>query len=299
MKGKIKWIILAAVVLAILVIVGLWGINELQFQYKVDEIKEYNYFVLTEEGKYGVVDKNGNVVIKPEYVTVQIPNPQKPIFVCIKSYNADTKEYETVVYNEKSEAILTEYPNVQAIPIETNIETNPYEKSTLIYCQDGKYGIITTEGKQIAKPIYDEVSSINYKEGSFVVTKEGKAGVINMKGKEIIPTEYEAIISDNYYNETTKNKTTGFIVSKKTDEGYRYGYIDYRGRIILKTEYTEIERVTQIPNEKEYYFIAFKNGQAGLLQNKKLILNYEYEDIQYYPVNDIFIVQRNRKARSS
>ena len=95
-----------------------------------------------------------------------------------------------------------------------------------------------------------------------------------MKGKVIIKNEYETIISDNYYNEATKNKTTGFIVSKKTNEGYRYGYINYRGNTILKPEYTELERVTQIQNENEFYFIAFKNGQAGLLKNKKVILNY-------------------------
>lgn len=299
MKGKLKWIILAVIIIAILATIGLIVVNELQFQYTIEEIKEYNYFVLTEEGKNGVIDKNGNVVVKPEYIAVQIPNPSKPVFICIKSYNEETKEYKTEVYNDKNEIILAQYENVQAIPIDTNVETNPYERSTLLYQKEGKYGIITLEGKEITKPIYDEISSINYKEGSFIVVKEGKAGVINIKGKQIIPNEYEAIISDNYYNQATKNKTTGFIVSKKTEEGYRYGYIDYRGRTILKTEYTELERVTQIPNEKEYYFIAFKNGQAGLLQNKKVILNYEYEDIQYYALNDIFIVQRNRKTRSS
>lgn len=295
MNGKLKWIIISTMIVVVLLVAGFMLINEMQYHYTIEPIKEYNYFVLEQEGKCGVIDKSGNVIVSPEYIAVQIPNPSKPVFICISSYNEETKDYETVVYNEKKEVILSEFKNVQAIPIDTNIETNPYEKSNLMYKQDGKYGIITIEGKKITKPIYDEISSLNYREGTFIVVENGLSGVINMKGKVIIKNEYDAIISDNYYNQTTNNEQAGFIVSTKTQEGYRYGYINYRGRTILKPEYTELERVTQMPNQKDYYFIAFRNGQAGLLKNRKEVINFEYEDIQYYSVNNIFIVQRNGK----
>lgn len=295
MKQKLKWIIPIVIIALLAVIATILVIKEMKFQYSIEEIGEYRYFVFIQEGKNGVIDKAGNIIIEPEYVAVQIPNPSKPVFICVRSYRQEENDYDTVVYNEKKEVLFGEYQNVQAIPIETNIETNPYEKSVLMYKKEGKYGILSLTGKEITKPIYEKISSVNYKEGTFFVTEAGKMGVINMKGSVIIKNEYEAIIPDNYYNETTKNKGAGFIVSEKTQEGYRYGYIDYRGRKILKTEYGELERITQIPNEKEYYFVAFKNGQAGLLKNNKVILNYEYEDIQYYSANDIFIVQRNGK----
>ena len=35
--------------------------------------------------------------------------------------------------------------------------------------------------------------------------------------------------------------------------------------------------------------------KLGLLKNNKVILNYEYEDIQYNGLSDIFIIQRNGK----
>ena len=88
------------------------------------------------------------------------------------------------------------------------------------------------------------------------VKQEEKLGVINLKGKEIIKPEYETITSDNYYNEKTKNKTTGFIVSQKTESGYRYGYINYRGKMILHTEYTELERVTGIAKRKPQFILT-------------------------------------------
>lgn len=295
MNKKIRWIIIGIVAVIIIAISIMAIINEVQLHYKVEKISEYNYFTLEQNQKYGVIDRNGNIVIEAEYEAVQIPNPSKAIFVCVKEYNESTKEYETVVYNEKKEVLLSNYKNVQAISIYTNVNSTPYEKSVLTYKENGKYGLINLEGKQITKPVYDEISSINYKEGTFLVKQNELEGIINMKGKVIIKCEYESVTSDNYYSENGNNKQAGFIISKKTEDGYRYGYANYRGTIILKPIYTQLERVTEIANEKGVYFIAFKNGQAGLLKNNKEILNYEYEDIQYNVLGSIFVTKRNGK----
>lgn len=295
MNKKIRWIIIGIVAVIIIAISIMAIINEVQLHYKVEEISEYKYFTLEQNQKYGVIDRNGNIVIEAEYGAVQIPNPSKAIFVCVKEYNENTKEYETVVYNEKKEVLLSNYKNVQAISIYTNVNSTPYEKSVLTYKKNGKYGLINLEGKQITKPVYDEISSINYKEGTFLVKQNELEGIINMKGKVIIKCEYESVTSDNYYSENGNKKQAGFIVSKKTEDGYRYGYANYRGTIILNPIYTQLERVTEIANEKGVYFIAFKNGQAGLLKNNKEILNYEYEDIQYNVLGSIFVTKRNGK----
>lgn len=295
MNKKIRWIIIGIVAVIIIAISIMAIINEVQLHYKVEEISEYNYFTLEQNQKYGVIDRNGNIIIEAEYEAVQIPNPSKAIFVCVKEYNENTKEYETVVYNEKKEVLLSNYKNIQAISIYTNVNSTPYEKSVLTYKENGKYGLINLEGKQITKPVYDEISSINYKEGTFLIKQNELEGIINMKGKVIIKCEYESVTSDNYYSENGYNKQAGFIVSKKTDDGYRYGYVNYRGTIILNPIYTQLERVTEIANEKGVYFIAFKNGQAGLLKNNKEILNYEYEDIQYNVLGSIFVTKRNGK----
>ena len=295
MNKKIRWIIIGIVAVIIIAISIMAIINEVQLHYKVEEISEYKYFTLEQNQKYGVIDRNGNIVIEAEYGAVQIPNPSKAIFVCVKEYNENTKEYETVVYNEKKEVLLSNYKNVQAISIYTNVNSTPYEKSVLTYKENGKYGLINLEVKQITKPVYDEISSINYKEGTFLVKQNELEGIINMKGKVIIKCEYESVTSDNYYSENGNKKQAGFIVSKKTEDGYRYGYANYRGTIILNPIYTQLERVTEIANEKGVYFIAFENGQAGLLKNNKEILNYEYEDIQYNVLGSIFVTKRNGK----
>lgn len=295
MNKRIRWIIISVLTIIVLAIGIMAIVNELNLHYKIEEISEYNYFILEQNGKYGVIDKSGNIVIDADYEAVQIPNPSKDIFICIKEYNQDTKEYATVVYNGKKEEILSNYNNVQAVAIFTNINSTPYERSVLTYKENGKYGLIDLQGKEITKPIYDEISSINYKEGTFLVKQNEQEGIINMKGKTIIKCEYESVTSDNYYNEDQNNEKAGFIVSKKTDDGYRFGYINYRGSKIVKPIFTQLERVTEISDDKNIYFIAFKDGQAGLLKNNKEIVNYEYEDIQYNVLSDVFIIQRNGK----
>lgn len=87
----------------------------------------------------------------------------------------------------------------------------------------------------------------------------------------------------------------GFIVSNKTSEGYRYGYINYLGKEILETEYTEIARVQDTSLKDDIYLVALKKGQAGIYKNKKLLLKHEYEDIQYDNVNKLFVLQKNQK----
>lgn len=215
MNKRIRWIIISVLTIIVLAIGIMAIVNELNLHYKIEEISEYNYFILEQNGKYGVIDKSGNIVIDADYEAVQIPNPSKDIFICIKEYNQDTKEYATVVYNGKKEEILSNYNNVQAVAIFTNINSTPYERSVLTYKENGKYGLIDLQGKEITKPIYDEISSINYKEGTFLVKQNEQEGTINMKGKTIIKCEYESVTSDNYYNEDQNNEKAGFIVSKK------------------------------------------------------------------------------------
>ncbi len=269
MNKKIIWIIIIIAILLLGIVTTIAIVNEIGFNYKTEKISDYNYFVLEQDDKYGVIDKSGNIIIEAKYEAVQIPNPSKAVFVCIEKYNQEAKDYDTVVYNEKGEELYTNYKNIQAIAIFTNIDSTPYEKSVLTYKENGKYGLIDFNGKQITKPVYDEISSINYKEGTFLVKQNDLEGIINMKGKVIVKCEYESVNSDNYFNEKddieeklNTSQQAGFIVSKKTEDGYRYGYINYKGTTIIKPEYTQLNRVTEITNDKNLYFVAFKNGQA-------------------------------------
>lgn len=297
MKKKSIFIVLIIIILIGIVVAGVsvYFNNKAKYDFEITKVTQINYHVINEDNKYGVIDRNGNVVVKAKYDVVQIPNPSKDIFICMYDYNSEEKDYSSDVLNSKGEKLYQEYGNIQAIPTETTYDGIPFEKTVLKFKKDGKYGLIDLDGKQVLKPEYENLSAIPYKEGMLIAKKDDKSGVVNINGKTVIPTEYESITADNYYNDETMYKTTGFIVSKKSDEGYRYGYIDYKGNIVVKTEYTQIDRITEMQDDKNIYLVAYKNGQAGLLKNKKVILNYEYEDISYNAYNDVFVVKRNSK----
>lgn len=297
MKKKSVFIMIGIVILIVILAVGvtMYFRDKSKYDFEIVKVTQIDYHVLHDNNQYGVINRNGEIVVKPEYDIIQIPNPSKDIFICMHDYNGEKKEYQIDVLNSKGEKIYQEYGDVQAIPTETTYDGIPFEKMTLKYKKDGKYGLININGVELTKPIYDDISAISYKEGMLLVKQEDKCGVVNINGKIVIPVEYESITADNYYNDETLYKTTGFIVSKKSDEGYRYGYIDYKGHVIIKTEYTQIDRITEMQDDKNIYLVALKNGQAGLLKNKKVILNYEYEDINYNLYNDVFVIKRNNK----
>ncbi len=169
MKKKNVVILLAVMlILVVLVSIGIYHIvikNEKD--YEIEEIKEYNYFIIKQDNQYGVMDKKGNTIISPEYSEIKMPNPEKAVFVCYQ-------EEEIKVLNERKEQILTEYNKAQPIRLRNISSDLMYEKSVLKYEKDGKWGIINFEGKEITKPIYDEIDSLPYKEGELLVKQNEK-----------------------------------------------------------------------------------------------------------------------------
>lgn len=298
-KELIKKIILALVIITI-AIIAIYAIisfiNKGKREYKIEEISEFKYYTIKDNGKVGIIDTNGNQIISPEYDSIKIPNPQKPVFICTYNYNYETGEYDTKILNDNAEEIFTEYEEVSYIALKNLITEVPYEKSVLKYKKDGKYGLMNFEGKIIVKPIYDEIDNLLYKEGELLVKKDDKYGVINIKGTILVEIKYDEISSDGYYSANSQYKKDGYIVSNKTEDGYRYGYIDYSGKQLLKIEYNNIYRINNIKNDEEIYLVAEKNGQAGLIKNDKQILNHQYQSIEYDDQNEILILEKNKKC---
>jgi len=263
--------------------------------YELEEIKNFSYFKLYENEKYGVIDSKGNIIVEPKYESIDIPNPSKAVFVVYYNYNEEKGDYETQVINDKNEKILTEYSYVSALMFKETNTNVPYEKSVLTYKENDKYGIINFEGQKITDAIYDSIESLLYKEGCLLVKQNDKYGIINIKGKEVIKIEYDSIVADGYYDEETKYKNAGFIVGKRQDEGYRYGYINNKGKLLLEVVYNELHRITEITNQDNVYLLAFKNGLAGVYKDEEQILKHIYEDIEYNSQNNLFVVQKSSK----
>lgn len=269
--------------------------NKAKLEYELEVVNEINYMVFSENNKFGVINKSGEVIVSSMYDEVQIPNPSKPLFICMYDYSEENQQYKIKVLNEKSEQILYQYVVVEAIKINSATSNIPYEKSVLKYKENGKYGLIDFEGNVVLKAKYDEINGLDYKEGLLLVKKNEKYGVININGAVIVKEKYDVIQSDGYYEYGSEYTKSGFIVGKRTDDGYKYGYINSKGKLILDNKYNQIDRIQNINKNDDIYLVAFENGRAGFYKNKKNIIRHDYEDIGYDENNNCLILQRNSK----
>ena len=89
-----------------------------------------------------------------------------------------------------------------------------------------------------------------------MLKKNGKYGVINNKGIELVSFDYDEIEADKTYNTTTYSKDAGYIVKKRTSDGYKYGYIDNNWENVLDAEYTDIKRILDIDSKDIYLIVA-------------------------------------------
>ena len=175
MKKSTKIII---VVLLLIVIVATVVALNIRKKHKVEEYVKpvYNYFAMySQDGKVGVIDKTGKLLIEPKYLDVFIPNPSKDVFVCYE--NSENFKF----LNSKGEELYKNYEGVTAL--QTSDLNLDFEKVFLRFKKDEKYGLIDYAGNVIVSANYDEISSLKNKPGEILVKKKDKYGVLDSNGE--------------------------------------------------------------------------------------------------------------------
>ena len=295
MNMKKKSIVMIIIVLLIIIAIAGYfiyrHIEKSGREYEIEKIdlQDYVYFILREDGKYGVINTNGDIIIHPEYTNVIIPNPKKAVFICYDENN------QTKVLNQNNEQIFSEYEQIQPIRLKNIASNLMYEKNLLTYVQDEKIGLINLDGEEIAEPIYESIEGLPYKEGELLVQLEGKYGVINNKGNNLVEPKYDQITVDNYTTEEEGYKRAGYIVSNTTENGYRYGYVDINGNVLLEPEYTEVSRIINIKDNDNIYLIVAQNGQYGVVKNQEQIIENEYQSISYNSESNTLTLEKTKR----
>ena len=124
MSKKAKISIVVFILIAIVAFLFIKNHNKKSMEYTLAKVNNYNYFIIKQSNKYGVIETKGNVVIEPVYDEVIIPNPERDIFVCYK-------DNTPICLNSKNEPIFTEYDQVEPIRLKNTVSDLMYEKSTM------------------------------------------------------------------------------------------------------------------------------------------------------------------------
>ena len=273
---------------------------------------EKRVLIYEENGKYGVINLNGEIVVEAKYEEIS---------------SLGYKEGEILVKENGKYGIIDDKGNQKIknkfdliLSDEFYSLKDGYGKSGYIVrntTSDGyRYGYYDYEGSEVLEVEYNEISRVNEIENSdeiyLVASKNGQYGVF-VNNSKIINTQYQSIV----YNESIQM----FIVERTG----KYGAINSKGVEILNTSYSEIQvngiylytkkdeeqkvynnegKEVNIPftttivstTNPEYYIITEEDEYSILNSHFEKISKNKYKYIEY--VFDKFFIATNNEDRT-
>lgn len=279
--AKLNYQKVFAVIIAIAVVIMFIFIMKNVLKEREKIVKDYEYFALYANNKWGVINQDGEEVIEPSYQEmIVIPNKTKDIFICTYNINEQTGTYKTKVINSKSEEMLTGYEQIETLD---NIDENDnvwYEENILKIKKNGKYGLIDLTGKEILPAEYDEITTLKGIENSIIIKKDGKVGLVNDSGNILAEAKYTEIknLGDSYKN--------GYIT---VSEDGKYGIMGTTKRQILENKYDEISQ-----NYLGNYYLVKEDGKQKLIDSKgNTLIENGFDEIKSATSNGIIFVKDN------
>lgn len=240
-----------------------------------------NYFAFYQEEKWGVLGSNGEIIINPMYQEMPIiVDKTKDVFLCTYDIDEENGTYKTKAVNKKNEEIFTTYEKIEGLENYDESENVWYEDNCLKVQKDGKWGLISLEGKEISQIIYDDIYTLKGTKNSIVVKKDENIGLVNCKGTKILDTAFSQIIR---YGD---NDNLGFIT---VNSDTKYGLVNVSGETLLENNYEKIENIYG-----EKYFVIVENGKQVLIDKQaNKVLTENYDEIKQIVNSGVIFVKNN------
>ena len=174
-----------------------------------------SYFLVKYNGKYGIVDVNGNSTIPCQYDSLYASNTEETAFIA----------------GRNGKYGLVDIFNNTLIPFDYSSIHSNMNGSKYIIEKNGYYGVVNADGNIIMPIVYDYIypCNYNYDTDQYVIKENEKYGITDSHGNIIVPIIYEQFFQ--YYN---RNQ---FIAIK---DG-KYGVLDYSGNVCVPFIYSNIE----------------------------------------------------------
>lgn len=223
---------------------------------------EDNVLKFEKNGKYGLIDFEGKIIVEAEYDKIYALSGIKDTLIIEK----DGKK--GLINNKTSEIIIdTKYVDIIAI-------SDKHEDGYIVKNSENKFGVIANDKTEVLSEKYDDIKRVTGN-GYYVVVENGKAEVIDKYGNIILDEGFDSVESIQLDN---------FIIIKNG----KYGVIDKEGNTIIAPEYENI-KFGSVDS-----FIAQKNGKTGIIKKDGTeIINYEYERISYIENADFFQAEKD------
>ncbi len=254
-------------VLIIGLIIGIKKLLDKDSKSIAGKIENIYYYTIYDNGKWGVINSYGEIVIKATYdEMIVIPDESQDTFICTYDVDYSNGNYKTKVINSKGKEIIKDYDKVEVVANYDENKNIKYEKNLFKVEKDGKFGLVNYSGKKLLECEYASINPIFEIENSLIIEKDGKFGVCDNSGNVIINPDYTKIqkIGNDYKN--------GYIVVNSEN---KYGIIGFDKEVILENRYDEIKGVCG----QEIYVIK-ENGKYALIKKSgEKVLDKTYDDV--------------------
>lgn len=259
---------------------GYWGLRNymgeeiLEPRYEeMDYIKRYDYFVVVENGKVGIINRMGHELLPCVY---DRPIDNCPDFVAA----AKDGRWGVVDYSNKT-LVPFEYQEIKSLSCGDGI--------LLAFQKDDKWALVAPDGFRQMTPFrYKYVMDLNVLASNGIVTylnpdsytlvavlENDKWGFVDSLGQEVIAPKYDH--DESYGTGDCPTFIDGYAAVKLNGN---YGMIDLSGKVVLPFDYWYFEEVFR--DSPAVYYVARKNlgelsGPDELLSTKgEKLIDKEY-----------------------
>lgn len=199
------------------------------------------------DGKYGLINIDGNVVLPCEYDSITVLKGVKNSIITKKDSKVG------LVNSKGTEVIPVEYDEIQAV-------TSDYLDGYIVKNSEGNYGVISPEGKVALECSYEKIDNI----------KDGNKYIVKSEGKWKVLAEDGAVYLEDKVSNVADMKNGDVIV---INEG-KYGVLNIATDAKIPAEYEDLKFAF------EDKFIAKKDGKYGIIDaNNEVIIDFKYADI--------------------
>lgn len=209
------------------------------------------YHLTYADGKYGVIDNNGVVILDTKYSKVIIPNSYIGLFVC---YSEGIEA--PIMLNERGIQQFKEYTTATLIEATAGAESTWTEQGVVLVQKDGYYGLVDYYGNIIYDVEYQAIAPLGYQREKLVLTKEGKQALANTDGEIITDFLYDkiGILGIDFEASVLVNatRTQEDVISMMEKDDYTIGLTASGAYSIIETNDANEVSVVMLTIAKEY-----------------------------------------------
>ena len=223
---------------------------------------EDNVLKVQKDGKWGVINYDGKVLLNTEYDSIESVQG-------IKNALLIEKEGKYGVADNEGKIILD--------PIYTGVTNLGKDNRSgyIVKNDEGLYGIVDASKNVILENKYEEIEKV-YGNDLYVVSQNGKQKIVNKDGQDVLTEGFDQITN------ILKTKDSGGIY---TSNG-KYGIMTLTGEIKIEAQYDNLVEA------KANVFIATKDNKRGIIDiDNQEKLPFDYNTITYNEIGDIYVAE--------